>query len=85
MLGGADYALTNHVLQREEDIEDSTDCLLMCSVITSCKSFNFSTKERICELNSSSKKESPKAFASRSGFRYFEKGKGLISRQINEL
>ena len=84
-VGGSDRALINHVLQREEEIQDSTDCLLMCSVAPSCKSFNHSKKEKMCELNSSSKRKSPKDFASRSGFVYFEKGKGMVVRRINEL
>ena len=78
------HALHQKVLQTETEIEES-HCLLICQLESRCKSFNFSKKLAICELNSASKKEFPENFARHTDYDYYHMGKGMIMRVKQEL
>ena len=79
------YALSGSVFRTESDVKESYHCLLMCQIASTCKSFNFSRKEKICELNSATKKGFPKNYTARSGYDYYQFGKGMVVTRKGEL
>ena len=78
----ADHALFNHVLLTETDVKDSPQCMIMCALKNTCQSFNYSDKEKVCELNGSTKQKHLQDFLPRAGYHYFMKGKGVVNKRF---
>ena len=72
------YALSGKTYQTENDVEESYKCFVMCQLEKKCKSFNFSKKEKICELNTGTKKEFPRNYGPRPNYSYFQVSRGVI-------
>jgi hypothetical protein len=79
------HALSGNVFRTETDVEESHHCLLMCQISPNCKSFNFSRKEKVCELNSATKKDFPKSYGARSGYDHYQFGKGMVVTRRGDL
>ena len=79
------HILSGSVSRREMGIKKSYDCLLMCQLVPECKSFNFSKKEEVCELNGATKKEFPANFVVRNDYDYYQLVKGIVVIRIGEL
>ena len=79
------HALSGSVFRTETEVRESHDCLVMCQILSNCKSFNFSKKKKMCELNSSTKKESPANYGARSDYDYYQFGKGVLVARKGEL
>lgn len=79
-----DFALVNHVVQKEKDIEQASQCMIMCAITNACQLFNYSENDGVCELNTSRKQEHPRDFRARVGHDHFVKGKGLANRNLAE-
>ncbi len=74
----ANYALSGKTFQTETEVAESYKCLVMCQTDAKCKSFNFSKKDKICELNTATKKEFPRNYIPRKGYSYFQMNSGTI-------
>ncbi|CAB4019502.1 Hypothetical predicted protein [Paramuricea clavata] len=81
------YALSDKIFQTETEVAKSYQCLVMCQLDTRCKSFNFSQKEKICEMNTATKKEFPRSYGPRNNYSYYHLSSGIIkvARRRNEL
>jgi hypothetical protein len=79
------FTLLGSVFQTETDVQESFNCLIMCQVSPTCKSFNFSKKKKVCELNSATKKEFPQNYVGRSDYDYYQFGKGMVVSRGGEL
>ena len=82
MRGKANHALVNHVLQVELDVEDSSQCMILCNLKSSCKSFNYSDQTKVCQLNSSTKQKHPNDFKPRDGNNYYMQGRGIVNKRF---
>ena len=81
------YALSDKIFQTETEVAESYKCLVMCQLDTRCKSFNFSQKEKICEMNTATKKEFPRSYGPRNNYSYYHLSSGIIkvARRRSEL
>ncbi len=71
-------ALFDKILQIETEVAESYKCLVMCQLDARCKSFNFSQKYKICELNTATKKEFPRNYRPRDEYSYFQMSSGIL-------
>ncbi|XP_028405888.1 uncharacterized protein LOC114528449 [Dendronephthya gigantea] len=72
------HALHGKTFKTELEVTESYHCLAMCQLHAQCKSFNFSKKYKICELNTSTRKEFPKNYLGRSRYSYFPMDRGIV-------
>ncbi|CAB3991548.1 Pancreatic secretory granule membrane major glyco GP2 [Paramuricea clavata] len=81
------YALSDKIFQTETEVVESYQCLVMCQLDTQCKSFNFSQKEKICEMNTATKKEFPRSYGPRNNYSYYHLSSGIVkvARRRSEL
>ena len=80
------YALSGKAFQTEMEVTESYKCLIMCQLDAKCKSFNFSKKYKICELNTGTKKEFPRRYGARNEYSYFQMSEGVVKvARRNEL
>ena len=82
MKANTNHALFHHVWEIEKGVKDSSRCMIMCALVSTCRSFNYSDKEKVCELNSSTKKKHSSDFKGRHGYDYFIKGGGVINKRF---
>lgn len=82
MRGKANHALFNHVLQAEMDVQDSSQCMILCNLKSTCQSFNHSYKKKVCQLNSSTKQKHPQDFKPKDGYHYYMQGKGVVNKRF---
>ena len=73
--GGTNTALANHVIAKDDDIDDSYQCLLVC-LMNKCRSFNYAQSEKTCEVNDFTKSDSPLDLITKSGFQYYHPVEG---------
>jgi hypothetical protein len=76
------HALSGKTFHTEEYFEESYECLMVCQLDKRCKSFNFSKKLKLCELNSGTKKESPGNFVSNMDFDYYHIKHGIVRQEL---
>ena len=55
---------------------------MVCQLDKRCKSFNFSKKLKLCELNSGTKKEFPRNFVSNMDFDYYHIKHGIVRQEL---
>ena len=55
---------------------------MLCQLDNRCKSFNFSKKLQICELNTGTKKEFPKKILSNTDYDYYEMKYGIVRNEL---
>ena len=79
------HALSGKAFHTEENLQESGECLTLCMLENQCKSFNFSKKLQLCELNSATKKEYPRNFAPNMDFDYYQISQGILKVARGEL
>ena len=67
-----DFSLQGHVIASFRDVTAKTHCFIYSLLHRECLSFNYSRREKLCELNSA-KKDAGTQFVYSEGFKYFEK------------
>ena len=81
----ANHALSQKAFQTETEVQESYKCLMMCQLAPQCKSFNFSKKLKICEMNTATKNEFPRNYGLREDYEYYHMGKGIVIAAKGEL
>ncbi|CAB3988799.1 Pancreatic secretory granule membrane major glyco GP2 [Paramuricea clavata] len=69
-VGGSNTALVNHVIAKDDGIEDTSQCLIVC-MMNKCRSLNFDKLNKICEVNDVTKDEYPRDLSAKPGFQYY--------------
>ena len=76
------HALSGKTFHSENEFKESYECLMLCQLDRRCKSFNFSQKLQICELNTGTKKQFPKKFISNTDYDYYEMKYGIVRNEL---
>ena len=76
------FTLSEKTFHTEENFQESFECLVLCQMDNRCKSFNFSKKLQLCELNSATKKEFPGNLVSSKDFDHYHVNRGVVKQEL---
>ena len=72
------FALKGHVMYTENEVADPTHCMSYCNLQEGCESFNFNSRDQICELNNATKEIHDADYKAEKSFVYYEKAGRVI-------
>ena len=69
-VGGSSTALVNHVIAKENGIDDTAQCLIVC-MMNKCRSLNYHKLQKVCEVNNATRDDYPRDLSAKPGFQYY--------------